>query len=185
MSNIELFEALRDFFYYGRSEDLKKAYTKLHSLKQVMSNPDDINWEEAEFLFNRLFVGPAAPIAPPVASVYIDPEGAVQGRVTASVREFYNSVGLSLEQAGTRPEDSIEYELDACRYLLHLGESMPEALDAYKDFINEHMSLWVNDFTERALDHCEKESPVAEVLRLLSVHIESESEKTFKSKEIS
>ncbi|PLX68851.1 MAG: hypothetical protein C0602_08395 [Denitrovibrio sp.] len=185
MDKVQLIEAIRDFFYYGRSEEMRESYSKIHNITGVGTPPEKINWEEAEFLFNKLFVGPAKPIAPPIASVYLDPEEIVQGRVTASVREFYNTIGLSLEEAGSRPEDSIEYELDACRYLLLLGEQVPEALDAYEGFINEHMNMWVGEFAEKGMNHCEDGSPVKDVLRLLASFIEQESKMTVKSKEMS
>lgn len=185
MNKVTLVEAFRDFFYYGTSVELCKAYTAIKLITGTNLSHENIDWEQEEFLFNKLFVGPAAPLAPAVASVYIDPEEKIQGRITAQVREFYQSVGLGMQEPGAKPEDSIEFELDALRYLLLLQEQVPEAELAYKDFINEHIALWIGDFTERALLHCGESSAVGDVLQLLVEFIDKEAEKTLVSKEIS
>jgi TorA maturation chaperone TorD len=41
---------------------------------------DDSYWEGAEFVFNRLFVDPAALQAPPYASYYLEPEQQLMGK---------------------------------------------------------------------------------------------------------
>jgi len=184
MDNVRLLEAFRDFFYHGKKEKMEESYAVMKEIFAPESE-EEINWEEEEFVFNRLFIGPMRPLAPAVASCYIDPEGLVQGRITADVREFYHAIGLSLPEAGKMPEDSVEFEFDACRYLLLAGEKMPEMYEAYEGFIKEHMNLWIPEFVMQAKEHCGDSKGVRNVLNFISKWIQEESEMTLVSKELS
>lgn len=175
MDDRQILEAFRDFFYYGRKEYLRQAYSKLSTLSDSGSDHQRIDWDQEEFTFNRLFVGPMAPLAPAVASVYLDPEGLIQGEVTAKVRKFYDTIGLSIDKRGSEPEDSLAYELDACRYLHFLAGKVPEAAESYRTFIDEHIALWVPEFTARAIAHCQDSVAVKAVLMLLSEWLEKET----------
>lgn len=181
MEQIKRIEALRDFFYVGTQDALKASYGVL----ELSQSATSIDWDQEEFLFNRLFVGPATPIAPAVASVYLDPEGQIQGRITQQVREFYENIGVSLPEMGREPEDSLVYELDACRVLLLLNEKIEEAGDVYQGFIDEHLAEWLPEFIEKSLAHCADSVAVKNVLENLLDWIVTESEKTILSKELS
>jgi len=145
MQNPELLSAIRDFFYYGTEEKLKRSYSDILRLTDNKESVD-IDWEREEFIFNRLFVGPAKPSAPPIASVYIDPEEAVQGSVTREVRAFYRSVGLSLAEEGVMPEDTLALELDACsslkthlRHLISIKDLLKSiSLYGCQNFLRQH-----------------------------------------------
>lgn len=181
---IELVTAFRDFFYHGREKELKNAYNLLVNLTN--STPDEsIDWEQEEFIFNRLFVGPAAPEAPMVASVYLDPENLIQNRTTSEIREFYEAIGLSIPDIGREPEDSLAYELDACRYLLSLYPSHLEAEEAYHVFIDEHLSEWLPLFISRAKENSRGSKGISKVLDLLDEWISQESAKRVSHKELS
>jgi len=184
MENVKLIEAFRDFFYYGQNPQLQQAYTSVAAVCGISRKSEKINWELEEFTFNRLFVGPMAPLAPAIASVYLDPEGLIQGPVTAEIRNFYQSIGLSLDEVGREPEDSLAYELDACRHLLLLGREVPEALEVYKKFICEHLSEWVPEFYSRAIQHCAESTAVRNVLISLLEWIGKETGKKMQHKEM-
>lgn len=186
MDNIQILEAFRDFFHYGRKEQLRQAYAKLSALcdPEYSIDPEKIDWDQEEFIFNRLFVGPMSPLAPAVASVYLDPEGLIQGDVTAKVRAFYDSIGLQVDELGSEPEDSLAYELDACRHLKLLAGKVPEALEIYDTFIQEHMALWVPDFSIRAIEHCKDSEAVKNALILLKDWVLKETGNTTKDKEM-
>jgi TorA maturation chaperone TorD len=181
---VELITAFRDFFYYGRQAELERAYSVLGTYTTSLPM-DGIDWEQEEFIFNRLFVGPAAPKAPLVASVYLDPENLIQNRITAEIREFYQSIGLALPELGREPEDSLTFELDACRYLLSVSDTHPEAEEIYRAFINEHIALWLPLFIEKAKENCESSKAIRHVLGILEEWISVESEKTILHKELS
>jgi TorA maturation chaperone TorD len=184
MDKVKLLEAFRDFFHYGRKEQLRQAYITLTAICQTDSPHATINWDQEEFVFNKLFVGPMTPAAPAVASVYLDPEGLIQGAVTAEIRNFYRSVGLSLDEVGREPEDSIAYELDACRHLLLLGRELPEAAETYTQFIHEHIAAWVPNFINRAMEHCAESVAVKNVLMMLSAWLEDETDTIRAEKEM-
>jgi len=183
MDKPKLLEAFRDFFHYGRKEQLREAYTTIGAVCGAASSSEEIDWDLEEFTFNRLFTGPMAPKAPAVASVYLDPEGLIQGAVTAEIRTFYQSIGLSLYEMGSEPEDSLAYELDACRYLLLLARKVPEAAEAYAGFIDKHLAIWVPEFTARAREHCPDSLVVKDVLVRLSEWVENEAGTTTQHKE--
>ena len=182
----KIIEAFRDFFHYGRKEQLRQAYTKISALSDSgsTSDPEKIDWDLEEFTFNRLFIGPMAPLAPPVASVYLDPEGLIQGDVTAKVRTFYESIGLQINELGSEPEDSLAYELDACRHLQLLVSKAPEAAEVYGAFIHEHIALWVPEFVTKAREHCQESVAVKHVLMLLSEWALNETGNTTQDKEM-
>lgn len=184
MGKVQLLEAFRDFFYYGRQEQLKKAYINISALCGKGTNQQEIDWDQEEFTFNRLFTGPMTPQAPAVASVYLDPEGLIQGEVTAEIRKFYTSIGLCLDEVGREPEDSLAYELDACRHLLLLCSKEPEVFEVYSNFIDEHIALWIPDFCARAMEHCTESVAVREVLMFLSEWVGSEAGNSTQKKEM-
>ncbi len=184
MDRVKLLEAFRDFFHYGRKEQLKDSYTTITAVCTTDTNRENINWDAEEFVFNRLFVGPMSPLAPAVASVYLEPEGLIQGSVTAEIRNFYMSIGLALEDVGREPEDCIAYELDACRHLLLMGKELPEADETYNAFIREHMAAWVPEFSRRAIENCGESVAVKEVLVLLSQWLASETYTIGQNKEM-
>lgn len=184
MKNVELIEAFRDFFYFGQKSQLRQAYATIAAECGASGNAEKINWDLEEFTFNRLFVGPMAPLAPAIASVYLDPEGLIQGPVTSEIRNFYQSIGLSLDEVGKEPEDSLAYELDACRHLLLLSSQLPEAMEVYKKFICEHVFKWVPEFYSRAIEHCAESSAVRTVLISLLEWITKETGETMQHKEM-
>lgn len=185
MEKAELFTAFRDFFHTGRSAHMQENYTAIKRLTDTPYPAQPIDWENEEFIFNRLFVGPAAPAAPFVASVYLDSHGEIQGNTTRSVRNFYRSAGLALPEEGAEPEDSLPYELDACRYLLLASELMPDAEELYRTFLCEHLALWLPEFAERALENCEDSTAVRDVLNLLNDRIRNESADLLQNEELS
>lgn len=183
MDTIKLLESFRDFFHYGKKEHLQQAYMSLSAASGIERNHQEVDWDQEEFAFNRLFVGPMAPLAPAVSSVYLDPEGLIQGEVTSEIRGFYTSIGLSLAEVGSEPEDSLAYELDACRHLLLLARKVPEAKEAFNSFINEHLSVWVPEFAARVMEHSAESVVVRDVVKLLSEWVEDENGKIMQHKE--
>jgi TorA maturation chaperone TorD len=182
--NILLVEALRDFFYRGTQKELQEAYDRLTAVQGLSKKADPIDWENEEFTYNRLFVGPMAPLAPPIASYYLEPEGQLQGTVTTEIRLFYDSIGLGLASPGSEPDDSLAFELDACRHLLLLAKQLPEAEQVYRDFIVEHLTSWVPRFTALALQHSGESIAVRDVLHRLAHWVEMERQHLSQLKEM-
>ena len=118
--------ALRDFFWAPNGAALRQAYADLAAtaaLTSAVSMPgqadeESTDWQAVEFAFNRFFVGPQAVIAPPFASIYLDPEPQLMGRTTLQVRDLYRLLNLQPAGAGVIPDDHISFELDLYRQLL-------------------------------------------------------------------
>ena len=142
---------LRDFFLARQPSDIAEASIAL-SRECTASVPlAATDWQDAEFVFNKLFVGPQALLAPPYASIYLESDPHVMGETTLMVRRLYQTVGLVSPWEGKVPDDHIALELDAC---LHMRSGLQqsgstELGDVYSYFLNEHMVRWVPAFTAR------------------------------------
>lgn len=141
---------LRDFFLARSGHDLARACRTLDADRTVLANPMD--WEAAEFAFNRLFVGPMAPEAPPYASCYLEDEPRLMGETTLTVRRIYEMAGLSSPFQGSLPDDHLGLELDAALGLSGVaadpGMEAPRALWNY--FFKTHVRVWLPLFLEKA-----------------------------------
>jgi len=181
MDSIKRIEAFRDFFHYGTKEKMQEAYARITDTECGLTK--NIDWEAEEFLFNRLFVGPASPEAPMTASVYLDPERHTNGRITEKVREIYTAAGLSLSNRGSIPEDLLPVELDACCILKRLAEVDENFIELYEQLTAMHMYMWIPLFTERAGSHADESSAVMHVLCMLDEWIKNEVTSLVMSKE--
>jgi TorA maturation chaperone TorD len=148
---MEAIEAIRDFFLAGNAYELKRSYQELveYSQNDVVVVTD---WQEVEFAFNRLFVGPAALEAPPFSSVYLDAESLVMGKTTLAVREMYGALGLESPWKNSLPDDHISLELDAVLALKHAArQTEQEEIEELRKRFLQHMEAWVPMFAERIL----------------------------------
>lgn len=140
---------LRDFFIASSGTEMQQAYLELHSLCPELPTAEDVN--TTEFAFNRLFVGPKAPVAPPFASVYLEKDELVMGKTTLDARDLYASLGLVSPWQGHFPDDHISLELDACLHFRQLDSGLcgNDIAQLYQRFLEEHMLLWVPTFVTR------------------------------------
>ncbi|KLU59298.1 Tat proofreading chaperone DmsD [Peptococcaceae bacterium CEB3] len=124
-------------------------------------NPCTAERTEMCFEFNRLFVGPTPPVAPPYESVYLSPEPCVMQAQTLEVRRLYQSEGLMAAAQGEIPDDFIGTELEFAAYLLkEAGEEAAAGkeresqahLELFNLFISEHLLRWQDPFCR---DVCE------------------------------
>jgi TorA maturation chaperone TorD len=140
--------SLRDFFISHQAPDLAKACIALSHECTASVPVAATNWQDIEFAFNKLFVGPQALLAPPFASVYLESEPHVMGETTLMVRRLYQTVGLVSPREGKIPDDHISLELDACLHM-RMGLLKSGSLqlgDIYSYFLNEHMARWIPAF---------------------------------------
>ena len=144
----QILTCLRDFFISRQANDISNACIALARESAPPGPVDSINWQEVEFAFNRLFVGPQAILAPPYASVYLEGEPRVMGETTLTVRRLYQLVGLVSPSEGRIPDDHISLELDACLHMRQglLKSKSSELGDIYSYFLNEHMARWIPAF---------------------------------------
>lgn len=158
-TNCALVTALRDFFMARDRTELRTAYLALAQAAPQPA-PRGIAWDELEFAFNRLFIGPKALFAPPYASVYLEPEPQLMGRTTLKMREFYQLLTLTSPERQRLPEDHLGLELDAYRQLQIAAAQVdsPELL-LMLAYLCNHLCQWVPHFVARV--HCAAGTPPA------------------------
>ncbi len=145
--------AVRDFFIARNATELREALTALPPPWQAECT-QGADWEQTEFAFNRLFVGPMALEAPPYASVYLEDEPQVMGRTTMLVRSVYEMIGLVSPWKNTLPDDHVSLELDAALALHRmLQATSPDVRGQLEElrgfFLEEHVQIWMPRFCER------------------------------------
>jgi TorA maturation chaperone TorD len=145
---------LRDFFLARTGEDLYAACVKLANDGGPAFFPGNlatVDWDAAEFAFNKLFVGPQGLQAPPYASYYLEPEPQLMGNSTLRVRRLYEMAGLISPLQGHLPCDHLGVELDAALGMLTMAQRSkadePRALWRY--FLNDHLKVWLPPFMDR------------------------------------
>lgn len=160
---------LRDFFHSSDETTMRQAATALFELHQerlaqdnLLSSPD---WNEIEYDFNRLFVGPMALQAAPYSSVYLDADALLMGKSTLKVRELSQSMGLFANPDNPVPDDHVSYEIELSILLVKnvQDDVYREALDW---FISEHMNLWIPLFAEKMATQA-KTLPMKSIAALL------------------
>ncbi len=129
--------------------------------------------DELEYAFNRLYVGPAAPIAPPYASAWLDPDRRLMGDVTARVAGLYDALGLCSPLAGSVPDDHLALELDAWLALDALVAAVPNAPAApaarlRRWFVDEHLARWLPAFIDRVAAAADVPPPLQRANRRLA-----------------
>jgi len=141
---------LRDFFLAQSRTELGVAYRCLAEQLPGQA-PSVTDWQQVEFAFNRLFVGPKAPVAPPFASVYLEPEPQLMGRSTLKIRQIYELMGLSLPWKNIIPDDHLSFELDVYRQVMIVLEHIqsPHLLALQQYFLHHHLEIWLPQFINR------------------------------------
>ena len=173
-----LAQALRDFFSARNGEEIRRAALLLASSSPATARlpMDEDGWREEEYVFNRLFVGPAAVVAPPYASVYLDAEPELMGQSTLHMRNLLYELCLCVPREGQDPEDHLACELEVWLVLMNLLEQHSENQETHGGLrtiinwlTNEHMARWIPQFTQRAREA--ENLPPATALALTSLTI--------------
>lgn len=144
----------RHFFAASDTASLKNALSTLHNTTSSFSDNEfaALDFEQEEYTFNRLFVGPEVPLAPPYASVWLNKEKLLMTQETLRVREFLSLLGV---QAPTgMPDDYLVLELEAYLMLREL-EKMSADKQAVKValiwLVKQHWQWWLPAFIKTAL----------------------------------
>lgn len=154
MTPEDMARALRDLFAARDGNGLARALERLDGGAAGGEASDRATFSvEAEYAFNRLFVGPGHVPAPPYASVYLDAEPLLMGRATASMRELFRSLGLAVREEDNLPEDHLACELEAWLVLRTLARAEPlrqNAEEALAWLVDRHMQRWIPAFLRQA-----------------------------------
>lgn len=135
--------ALRDFFLASGLAELEKALASMPEFADVAA--EDI--QDLEYEFNRLFIGPQPPLAPPYASVYLEKEPRLMGESTQRIARFYEALGLEVSIAGL-PADFLALELEAWLAVQTLASQSTDTQKA-RQFLWQHLQSWLPQFTRR------------------------------------
>jgi len=143
-------EALRDFFFAESAGQMAAAYAALAETA-ALKLPSVDDWDAVEFAFNRLFIGPKAPLAPPFSSVYLEPEPQVMGKSTLIARQVFEMIGLQSPWQGTLPDDHLSLELDACLRFSEIRQAANshEAEELWNYFLFDHLAKWLPLWIDR------------------------------------
>ncbi len=106
-----------------------------------------------EIEYNRLFVGPGRPQAPPYESVYRDPRGLMGATVQAVARQ-YAQAGLGMSADHHDLPDHVATELGFMAYLAQQeAESNGQEAEAWagqeRAFLQDHLGTWLPHFCHR------------------------------------
>lgn len=133
---------------------------------EVFSKPRDAK-DVAQLCseYTRLFIGPGEPKAPPWESMYASKEPRLFGNVTSSVRKAYKAQGRAPELYPRVADDHVALELDFLRVLAKQdlldstgiatipSKSLASSnMQASREFLNDHLGRWIEDFAERVRD---------------------------------
>lgn len=165
--------ALRDFFSSRNRADLTAhgralaaAFAFLPEAAGVAGrSPAD--WQETEYAYNRIFIGPGPVAAAPHASVYLMREPRLMGTATLEVRELFAALHLAVPHEGSVPDDHLSFELDGWIALCSLLRSLPRddaahagLLEARRWLLTEHMAAWIPAFLRNALSASDPTPPL-------------------------
>lgn len=96
------------------------------------------DYQQEEFMFNKLFVGPQVPIAAPYASIWLNNEKLLMTKETMEIRDFYKKLQLKAPQG--MPDDFLALELEAYIILMQL---MDENLSHDEHSLIEQHLRWL------------------------------------------
>lgn len=157
---------LRDFFAAQNQQSLRVAW-RLLALNDATAPKvtTDADFDQLEFSFNRLFVGPAKLQAPPYACMHMGARTHLMDQTTLAVRSVYSTLGLATPDSSTS-DDHIAYELDCAIALDHAllnstgKDARAELAALQNEFLVHHMGTWVPAFAARVLE-CDPHPAIA------------------------
>lgn len=168
-------QILRDFFLATDLQEIKTACVAMKG-SGILDLPEEMQWQEIEYAFNRLFIGPKSTIAPLYASCYLDSEGYVMGETTTNIRYLYQSIGLSSPWEGIVPDDHISLEIDACLQIRSMFEQSGYSplLPVYEHLLINHLQRWIPQLTRRIAEVQGLPRLIKEIRKQLQLWLELE-----------
>jgi len=130
---------------------------RLKSL-ELCVNASDRSSLKAEY--HRLFVGPYKLLAPPYASVYLEPESTIMGPSTLQVLRMYEEAGFVLSSSYKDLPDHIAAELEFMALLCEEEGAAWQRNDfslasklliREETFLRQHLVRWIPNFTSKLL----------------------------------
>lgn len=140
------------------SQSLGRELPNIMKISQSLANYAQVKpfeFQQMCFEFNRLFVGPDSPVAPPYESVYLSQDRLVMQEQTLEVRKMYQSENLMTTMQGSTPDDFISTELEFAAYLLSRviqessagnSSNATKYRHLFNVFMQEHPRRWLQVF---------------------------------------
>lgn len=115
--------------------------------------------------------------ASPFESVWLDEDHLIQQEPMFKIREWYQRYGLSSSDWRVRSEDHLVLQLQFIAILLDSDSVFPKDISLQKrledatHFMDEHLLLWLSDFTNLVMQRCATDF-YASVVFLTNAYIE-------------
>ncbi|RJQ52162.1 MAG: hypothetical protein C4526_08700 [Nitrospiraceae bacterium] len=115
--------------------------------------------EELEAEHTALFVLPSGVL--PHEAAYLDREKRLGGRITVSVRQFYERAGMETSEACIEVPDHLGLELEFMGFLCRLEKkfrekqdrsSLLKCIEFQKAFLDEHLLKWAHQCCEKVIE---------------------------------
>lgn len=116
----------------------RTTYPGIADALMRIASANDEDKLDFEYEFNRLFVGPDRPSAPPYETVYVAKEDTLMRDTTLELRDAYLKSGLQVDMKNIEPDDHLAFEL---AYVSHLLEGSEQG--DLSSFCADHISQWV------------------------------------------
>jgi TorA maturation chaperone TorD len=120
---------------------------------------------ELEFDFNRMCIGPYKLLVAPYEGVYRSGNHVMNTDETVRVAEFYQEIGLVIDEKFNEPADFIGNELEFlyCVHALASEQKAANNIDAFDEltaiadeFITKHLGTWITPFCEGVKTHAQQ-----------------------------
>lgn len=153
-------ERLFDEWLLGSENDA--ARTGLDLLRSFCEQWDGTQLEALKQDYARLFIGPAALLAPPWESVYRSTDHLIFERQTLEVRHEFQRFGMPIPNLHVEPDDHLGLELRFIAYLCSMGISALEQDKAellsqveaeIQFFLQAHLLKWADLCLSRVIEH--------------------------------
>ncbi|RTR37227.1 molecular chaperone TorD [Shewanella canadensis] len=120
---------------------------------------------ELEFDFNRMCIGPYKLLVAPYEGVYRSGNHVMNTDETVRVAEFYQEIGLVIDEKFNEPADFIGNELEFlyCVHALASEQKAANNIEAFEEltaiadeFLTKHLGTWITPFCEGIKNHAQQ-----------------------------
>ncbi len=147
---------------FSMANGFESAMKFVQNMREEFKDGADL--EPLKVDFSKLFVGPYEMSAAPYGSVYLEEGRKMMGDSTLDVKNRYREAGLDTAETFKDAPDHISAELEFMYYLIFKEieafsksdtESAVGFIQKQKSFLNDHLMVWVPEFTSSIIENAE------------------------------